>query len=145
MKRFHVHVGVSNMDESIAFYSRLFGQAPSKQEKDYAKWMLEDPRINFALSPNPAKPGINHVGFQVDSREELATLKQQAQDADAVGVLDEGQTTCCYANSEKHWTVDPQGVAWEHFHTMGEAKEYGNNGPAAILEGGRDHKGCCSA
>jgi catechol 2,3-dioxygenase-like lactoylglutathione lyase family enzyme len=117
MKRFHVHAHVDDLTASIAFYSRLFGAEPTRVENDYAKWMIEDPRINFAISTRGSKPGIDHLGIQADSAEELAQLREQAAGADRA-ILDEGTTTCCYARSSKHWTTDPQGIAWEHFHTL---------------------------
>lgn len=117
MKRFHVHLHVDNLDQSIAFYSRLFAAEPSRVEADYAKWMLDDPRVNFAISTRGAQAGIDHLGFQVDGADELADLKARATSAD-MALLDEGETTCCYARSEKHWVTDPQGIAWEHFHTL---------------------------
>lgn len=125
MKRFHVHVAVANLASSIDFYTKLFGQAPTKERPDYAKWMLDDPRVNFAISARGHAPGVNHFGFQADSAEELQGLKQLAESASGGQVLDQGETACCYAKSEKHWTVDPQGLAWEHFHTMSEAEEFG--------------------
>ncbi|OGB11319.1 MAG: glyoxalase [Burkholderiales bacterium RIFCSPHIGHO2_12_FULL_65_48] len=118
MKRFHVHMHVDDLAKSIAFYSRLFAAEPARVETDYAKWMLEDPRVNFAISTRGDKPGVDHLGFQVDEADELAELKARAQGAD-MALLDEGATTCCYARSDKHWITDPQGVAWEHFHTLG--------------------------
>jgi hypothetical protein len=117
MKRFHVHLHVDHLDQSIAFYSRLFAAAPSRVEADYAKWMLDDPRVNFAISTRGAQAGLDHLGFQVDEADELAALKARAESAD-LALLDEGETTCCYARSEKHWVTDPQGIAWEHFHTL---------------------------
>ncbi len=119
MKRFHVHIHVQDLQASIAFYSRLFSAQPARIETDYAKWMLEDPRVNFAISTRGSKPGLDHLGFQVDSAEELVEMKAAAQNAD-MAVLDEGETTCCYARSDKHWITDPQGVAWEQFHTLGD-------------------------
>lgn len=118
MKRFHVHLHVDDLTKSIDFYSKLFAAEPSRVESDYAKWMLEDPRVNFAISTRGAKPGIDHLGFQTDDPEELAGMKARAEAAD-MALLDEGDTTCCYARSEKHWVTDPQGIAWEHFHTLG--------------------------
>ncbi|KRD55403.1 glyoxalase [Acidovorax sp. Root275] len=118
MKRFHVHMHVDDLAKSIAFYSRLFAAEPARVEGDYAKWMLEDPRVNFAISTRGDKPGVDHLGFQVDEADELAELKARAEGAD-MALLDEGATTCCYARSDKHWITDPQGVAWEHFHTLG--------------------------
>jgi lactoylglutathione lyase len=117
MKRFHVHVHVENLAQSIAFYSKLFAAQPSRQEPDYAKWMLEDPRVNFAISTRGAKVGVDHLGIQTDDPEELAAMKARAEAAD-MALINEGETTCCYARSEKHWITDPQGVAWEHFHTL---------------------------
>lgn len=153
MKRLHIHLGVADLDRNIEFYSRLFGRAPSRRESDYAKWMLDDPRINFAISARGSATGVDHLGIQVDSEAELAELHERARAADQSAVLEEGKTTCCYARSEKHWTVDPQGLAWEHFHTMGEVKEFGNNGPAALLgrqsvragQADQTRQGCCGS
>ena len=117
MKRFHVHVHVADLQKSIGFYSTMFGVAPARVESDYAKWMLDDPAVNFAISSRGAAPGIDHLGLQTDDPAELATLKARAAAAGAA-LLDEGQTTCCYARSEKHWVTDPTGIAWEHFHTL---------------------------
>ena len=119
MKRFHVHLHVEDLGKSIAFYSGLFGAPPVRTETDYAKWMLEDPRVNFAISTRGNHPGVDHLGFQTDDEQELAALKARAEAAD-LALLDEGQTTCCYARSEKHWVTDPQGIAWEHFHTLAD-------------------------
>lgn len=118
MKRFHVHMNVTDLDKSIAFYSQLFAAEPVRVESDYAKWMLEDPRLNFAISTRASQPGVDHMGFQADDPAELAALKERAEAAD-LALLDEGETTCCYARSDKHWITDPQGIAWEHFHTLG--------------------------
>ena len=118
MKRFHVHVHVEDLDKSIAFYSTMFAAEPTRIETDYAKWMLDDPRVNFAISTRGGATGVDHLGLQTDDADELAELKARAKAAD-MAMLDEGVTTCCYANSEKHWVTDPQGVAWEHFHTLG--------------------------
>lgn len=117
MKRFHVHVHVEDLAQSVVFYSKLFAAEPVRLENDYAKWMLDDPRVNFAISTRGGKPGVDHLGFQTDSAEELVELKARAQAAD-MALVDEGETTCCYAQSEKHWVTDPQGIAWEHFHTL---------------------------
>jgi catechol 2,3-dioxygenase-like lactoylglutathione lyase family enzyme len=125
MKRFHVHLHVEDLDQSIGFYSKLFATAPTRVESDYAKWMLEDPRINFAISTRGSKPGIDHLGFQADDADELAALKARAEAAD-MALLDEGETSCCYARSEKHWVTDPQGIAWEHFHTLGNIPVFGD-------------------
>jgi catechol 2,3-dioxygenase-like lactoylglutathione lyase family enzyme len=117
MKRFHVHLHVDDLGASVAFYTTLFGGAPARAETDYAKWMLDDPPVNFAISTRGERPGIDHLGIQVDDADALAALKSRAEAADR-SLLDEGETTCCYARSEKHWVTDPQGVAWEHFHTL---------------------------
>jgi len=118
MKRFHVHVHVDDLAKSIAFYSKLFATEPTRVESDYAKWMLDDPRINFAISTRGSKAGVDHLGFQVDDAAELAELKARAEAAD-LALLDQSETTCCYARSDKHWITDPQGIAWEHFHSLG--------------------------
>lgn len=129
MKRFHVHVRVADLAASIAFYSRLFGAQPSRHEADYAKWMLEDPRINFAISTRGEGVGVDHLGLQTDDTAELAELRQRAEAAD-MAVLDQGETACCYARSEKHWVTDPQGIAWEHFHSLGNIPVYGEGKPS---------------
>lgn len=117
MKRFHIHVRVEDLATSIAFYNRLFNAQPARQEADYAKWMLDDPRINFAISTRGEGVGLDHLGFQADDAEELVELRQRAEAADSA-ILDQGETTCCYAKSDKHWITDPQGIAWEHFRTL---------------------------
>lgn len=126
MKRLHVHVGVTDLTRSIAFYSNLFGAAPTLVRDNYAKWMLDDPRVNFAISHGHAAPGIEHLGIQAETPEELAEVTARLTTA-AAPLLNEGETTCCYARSEKSWTADPQGVVWEAFHTMAEARTYGSS------------------
>ena len=127
MKRFHVHVGVQNLDQSIGFYSTLFGAAPTVTKPDYAKWMLDDPRVNFAISSeNHAANGIEHLGIQVENSAELADVYARLKAVDGP-VLEEGATTCCYAKSEKSWVSDPDGVMWETFLTSGEATVYGDS------------------
>ncbi len=126
MKRFHVHVSVHNLDESIRFYTSLFGESPTVEKDDYAKWMLDDPRVNFAISKRCGGAGVNHLGLQVDSAAELQSVEAGILQADA-SILDEKGATCCYAHSDKHWTRDPQGIVWEAFHTQGEAKVYGDS------------------
>jgi len=119
MKRFHVHVHVNDLARNIDFYSRMFGAAPARVESDYAKWMLDDPAVNFAISTRGhGHTGVDHVGIQVDDDADLAALKARAEAAD-LSLIDEGATTCCYARSDKHWVVDPQGLPWEHFRTLG--------------------------
>lgn len=121
MKRFHIHVGVEKLDESIRFYSALFGAEPVKTKPDYAKWMLDDPHINFAISTRAGKKGVDHLGIQVDNVVELNTLRNQLSKAN-LSTHDEGETVCCYSKSEKSWVEDPSGIAWEAYHTMEDAQ-----------------------
>ena len=124
MKRFHVHLHVDDLSKSVDFYSKLFDAEPARLEPDYAKWMLEDPRVNFAVSTRGSGRGVDHLGFQAEDAEELAELKRRASAADRT-LFDEGDTVCCYAKSEKHWVTDPQGLAWEHYRTMDASKIFG--------------------
>lgn len=140
MKRFHIHTHVQDLPASIAFYSKLFGAAPARVEADYAKWMLEDPRVNFAISTRGGQPGVDHLGFQAETDEELAELKARARAADTA-VLDEGATTCCYARSDKHWITDPQGIAWEHFRTLGDIPVFSEQAQAAAAAA--ETPACC--
>jgi len=117
MKRVHIHVGVEHLEPSIAFYKALFRAEPTKTESDYAKWMLDDPAINFAISTHMGNSGVQHLGLQVDHENELEELRQRLENAD-MSVFDEGETQCCYANSDKSWVQDPSGVKWEAFRTM---------------------------
>ena len=127
MKRLHVHVGVENLDASIGFYSTMFGAEPSVVKEDYAKWMLDDPRVNFAISAgNHARKGIEHLGIQAESIEELGEVYGRLKAADRP-VLEEGRTTCCYAKSEKSWIADTDGIVWEAFFTDGDATTYGES------------------
>ena len=127
MKRLHVHAGVENLDRSVAFYSTLFGAAPSVLKGDYAKWMLDDPRVNFAISSGKhAAKGIEHLGIQAENAGELSEVYGRLEAADRP-VLEEGATTCCYARSEKSWIADPDGIVWEAFLTNGEATIYGDS------------------
>ena len=130
MKRFHVHLHVDDLANSVAFYAKLFAAAPTRTEADYAKWMLEDPPVNFAISTRGDQPGIDHLGIQTDDPAELAAMKARAEAAD-LALLDQGETTCCYARSEKHWVTDPQGIAWEHFHTLGNIPLFNQAGSAS--------------
>jgi len=127
MKRLHMHVGVADLDKSIGFYSVLFGSEPSVTKPDYAKWMLEDPRVNFAISlRDGATKGVEHVGIQVEDKAELDEVYERLQKADRP-VFEEGETTCCYAQSEKSWIADPDGVVWEAFLTEGDSVTYGGS------------------
>ena len=135
MKRLHVHVGVSDLDRSIGFYSTLFGVPPTVAKADYAKWMLDDPRVNFAVSAGRlARKGIEHLGIQAEDGAELAEVYDRLKVAGRP-VLEEGATTCCYAKSEKSWVTDPDGVIWEAFHTTGEATVYGDSPSFDALAG----------
>ena len=143
MKRLHVQVGVDDLANSIRFYSTLFAAEPTVMKDDYAKWMLDDPRVNFAISEgNHAKKGIEHLGIQVESTEELAEVYGRLKAADGP-VLEEGQTTCCYAKSEKSWITDPDGLVWEAFLTNGEATVYGESPALGTLSDSLDGDNCC--
>ena len=124
MKRMHVHVTVGEIDQAVRFYSSLFGQDPSILKADYAKWMVEDPRVNFAISTHEKSAGFDHLGIQVDDEGELEEIESRLREAEAQ-VIEQRDAVCCYATSEKSWTYDPNGVAWETFVTNGEAAEYG--------------------
>ncbi|AWK89743.1 ArsI/CadI family heavy metal resistance metalloenzyme [Azospirillum thermophilum] len=126
MKRLHVHVAVSDLGQSVRFYSTLFAAEPAVLKDDYAKWMLEDPRVNFAISARGAAPGIEHLGIQAEDEDELAEIHGRLRQAEGP-VLDEGETTCCYARSTKSWISDPTGIAWETFLTTGENTTYGDS------------------
>jgi catechol 2,3-dioxygenase-like lactoylglutathione lyase family enzyme len=126
MKRFHVHVSVKDLDASIRFYSQLFASQPSVRKPDYAKWMLEDPRVNFAISQREGKSGVRHLGIQVEDRAELAEVYERLKRAERP-VIEQGEATCCYARGEKSWIDDPQGVSWETFLTSGTSTVYGTD------------------
>lgn len=138
MNRFHVHLSVSDLDANIRFYSSVFGMPPTVRKADYAKWMVDDPRINFAISSRGNKEGVNHLGIQVDSPEELATLRSRAASA-ALGVQDEKNAQCCYAVSDKYWLTDPQGIAWETYQTLDEIPVFGS-----AEETGNAEAACCA-
>ena len=142
MKRLHVHVGVEDLSHSIRFYSTLFGAEPTVTKPDYAKWMLDDPRVNFAISQgNHVRKGIEHLGIQVDNAAELSEVYGRLKEADRP-VLEEVQTTCCYAKSEKSWISDPDGIIWEAFFTNGKATYYGDS-PSLDTLAGSESK-CCA-
>lgn len=128
MKRMHIHVGVERLDESIRFYNALFGAEPVKTRDDYAKWMLEDPRVNFAISTRAAKTGIDHLGVQVEEDSELEELRARLKSAE-MSVFDEGETLCCYARSDKSWVKDPAGIAWEAYKTMEDVQFFAAAAP----------------
>lgn len=126
MKRFHIHLSVDNLQQNIAFYSALFQSEPSVVHDDYAKWMLDDPRINFAISSRGRVKGLDHLGIQVDSESELNAVEQMLHAA-ALPVIEQKQAACCYAESDKYWTVDPQGIAWEAFHSLKTIPVFGQD------------------
>jgi len=127
MRRFHVHVGVLDLQKSVRFYSALFAAEPVVQKPDYAKWMLDDPRVNFAISTRSQKTGVDHLGIQAENGAELEELASRLAQAD-VSVLPQKAASCCYAKSDKYWTLDPQGVAWESFHSLDSVPVYGEDG-----------------
>lgn len=145
MKRFHVHLHVDDLAKSIAFYNALFSSQPARSEAGYAKWSLEDPPVNFAISTRGTHAGIDHLGIQTDDPAELAAMKARAEAAD-MALFDEGETTCCYARSEKHWVTDPQGIAWEHFHTLGNIPVFNEAAQEAELPvtGATASSACCA-
>lgn len=139
MKRFHAHVAVKDLNESIEFYSTFFDCPPSVVKSDYAKWMLEDPRINFAISTRGREPGLDHLGIQVDEEAELKQISLRLKQAQKP-LLEQEQTTCCYAKSDKAWVHDPQGIAWESFYTTDSATTYGED----IDLPGQSNSACCA-
>lgn len=139
MKRLHVHIAVENIEQSTRFYSALFATEPVVLKDDYAKWMLDDPRVNFAISSRGRAPGLDHLGIQVEDAEELQEVYGRLKQADGP-VLEQGETTCCYAKSEKSWINDPQGIAWETFLTSGESTVYGEEAPVVAGES----SACCA-
>ena len=134
MNRFHVHLNVADLPSSIRFYAELFGAQPTVVKDDYAKWMLEDPRVNFAISNTGRTPGIDHLGIQADSGDALAAIGRRL-DVAGGSVVPEEATVCCYAQSDKLWTEDPQGTRWETFHTFGEATTYHAAGAPCATDG----------
>ncbi len=145
MKRMHVHLSVENVEQSVRFYATLFAAEPTVLKPYYAKWMLEDPRLNFAISKRAVSLGIEHLGIQVENETELAEVYDRLSRAERP-ILEEKATTCCYANSDKQWIADPQGVAWETFLTKGEATVYGRSGAVERLAAGNETADvpCCT-
>jgi glyoxalase/bleomycin resistance protein/dioxygenase superfamily protein len=141
MKRLHVHVAVEDLTQSVRFYSTLFAAEPTMLKDDYAKWMLDDPRVNFAISQRGATPGVQHLGIQAEDASELTEVYGRLQRAERP-ILDEAATTCCYAKGDKQWITDPQGVAWETFLTHGESTVFGESAPMAKLAA-VSAAGCC--
>ena len=144
MKRFHIHVAVDDLAANIGFYSGVFGQQPAVVKEHYAKWMLDDPRVNFAISNRGLKAGVDHLGIQVDSDEELAVLRDQVRNAD-IAARDQPGAACCYANSNKYWITDPQGIAWETYHTLGSIPTFGQDAKQTTKTGGSAVANACCA
>jgi predicted enzyme related to lactoylglutathione lyase len=142
MKRMHVHVAVTDLDHSIGFYSALFAARPAVIKSDYAKWMLDDPRVNFAISTRGRQPGLDHLGIQVEDQDELHEIYARLHEAGGA-VVEQGNTTCCYAKSEKSWIDDPAGIAWETFLTTGESTDYGDGSGERVARVARE-KSCCA-
>jgi hypothetical protein len=140
MKRMHVYVAVEDLKQSIGFYSALFAAGPVVVKPDYAKWMLDEPRVNFAISTRGKQPGLDHLGIQVETKDELSEVYARLRDAGGA-VFEQGETTCCYAKSEKSWIDDPAGISWETFFTTGESTDYG----VSVQDGARvaHAKTCC--
>lgn len=133
MKRLHVNLGVSSLDESLRFYTTLFDAAPTVVKPDYAKWILDDPRVNLSITTRGSRRGIDHLGIQVESADELGDLYTRLKTA-GLSVIEQGETTCCYAHSEKNWASDPEGVAWETFLTTGDSPVYGSDSELEVLD-----------
>lgn len=142
MKRLHVHVAVDDLKQSIGFYSALFAAAPSVTKPDYAKWMLDDPHVNFAISTRGRQAGLDHLGIQVENQEELHEVYARLRKAGG-NIVEQGQTACCYAKSEKSWIDDPAGISWETFHTTGESTDYGDGSGERVARVAHE-KSCCA-
>jgi catechol 2,3-dioxygenase-like lactoylglutathione lyase family enzyme len=157
MKRLHIHIGVEQLEEAIGFYSKLFGAEPVKRKPDYAKWMLDDPRVNLAISTRTSRKGVDHLGIQVEKEQELMDIRNRLQ-AGSLPVFEEGETLCCYAKSDKSWVRDPSGVPWEAYRTMEDAVVFSESdnvdegaccAPSTMDQPGRGdsseaHVSCCS-
>ena len=142
MKRLHVHVSVSDLQQSVNFYSALFAAQPAVLKSDYAKWMLDDPRVNFAISSRGRQAGLDHLGIQVEDKEELNAVYARLHEAGGA-VIEQGQTNCCYAKSEKSWIDDPAGISWEAFLTTGEITDYGDGSGERVARIAHE-KSCCT-
>ena len=142
MKRLHMHIAVADLDRNVKFYSTLFGAEPVVRKPDYAKWMLDDPRVNFAISARGMKAGLDHVGIQVENETELADIHSRLARADQQ-MLAQQETSCCYAKSNKYWVQDPQGIAWEAYQTLGEVPVFGDGALTAQSATGST-VACCS-
>jgi hypothetical protein len=149
MKRMHIHVAVEKLEASVQFYSTLFGVRPTVLKADYAKWMLDDPRVNFVISTRGRLPGLDHLGIQMESTEELQSVSRRLREAEHP-LIEQPQANCCYSRSDKAWSVDPQGIAWETFLTVGESPVYGCDeavlcaDPRLQAREGKQPQGCCA-
>lgn len=141
MKRLHLHINVDDLEHSVAFYTTLFGAAPQVRKADYAKWLLDDPWVNLAISSRGRGAGLDHLGIQVESRGELDEVSDRLKDAGRA-VLEQADAKCCYAVSDKTWTADPSGLAWETFHSSGEITHYGSD---TVAEADRPHQAAAAA
>jgi catechol 2,3-dioxygenase-like lactoylglutathione lyase family enzyme len=144
MKRLHIHVAVENLPQSISFYSALFATQPALVKTDYAKWMLDDPRVNFAISTRGREPGLDHLGIQVENSDELQEVYARLRQAGG-NVIEQGQTACCYAKSEKAWIDDPAGISWETFLTSGESTNYGDGTGERVARVAHEKQSACCA
>ncbi len=145
MNRLHIHIAVADLDQSIRFYTALFGTEPGMNKGDYAKWDLDDPAVNFAISSRSEKIGLDHVGIQTDSDAALASIRDRLDAADITGKA-ENNAACCYSKSDKYWTLDPQGIAWETFHTLGSIPTFNEQNTASSTQScciGEMNSGCC--
>lgn len=138
MKRMHLHISVDNLEKSIGFYNSLFGAKPTVEKSDYAKWMLDDPLVNFAISQRGATPGLDHIGIQVETESELSEIKTRLETAELSLLTQEG-TTCCYAKSDKHWVQDPSGIAWETYQTLDSSPTFSSHDVA-----NQSSSACCA-
>ncbi len=143
MKRFHVHIAVDNLKQSIGFYAGMFGQSPTVEKDDYAKWMLDDPRVNFAISARGNVAGVNHLGIQAENADELVEIHQRLQNADQ-SIQAEPDASCCYAKSDKYWVTDPAGIAWESFHTLGDIPTFNGAGEKSVAPDTATAAACCT-
>jgi len=137
MKRFHMHISVEDLEKNVRFYSQLFNTEPTVLKDDYAKWALDDPAVNFAISSRGARTGLDHVGIQTETNEELTRLREQLEAADIRGIAEEG-ANCCYSRSDKYWVQDPQGIAWETFHSLASIPMFGDDQPS------KNDAACCT-
>lgn len=148
MKRFHMHISVEDLEKNVSFYSQLFNAEPTVIKDDYAKWALDDPAVNFAISSRGSKTGLDHVGIQTETDDELTRLREQLETANISGIAEEG-ANCCYTRSDKYWVQDPQGIAWETFHSLESIPMFGDDQPSmndaacCTPDLSQNSSGCC--